>query len=398
MRLMFSAINCVLDSSNGAAISIRTFLRLLSQYGVECRSFTASIYDRPAAGSALDNIEATGARSVEEPGLPQTLWLGMDGDVRHYIEHTKGMRQSELSKEGQQRLFNRALAMLDAYKPDVLLLYGNREYERSMLMQARKRGIKTVFYLVNAGYKDITNFKHVDLIFTDTHATRELFVDRFNFNPRVIGKFIDKPVIPANARAAEYVTFINPAPIKGVTLFLRIVELAAQIVPSMKFLVVENRSSLSDAEARTGISMNRYRNVKRIGLQRDMGTVYAATRVLLAPSLWHDSGPRVSVEALSLGIPSVVSNRGGLPELVGDAGIVIDPPEPLVKDHWLVPPISDAIPWVEALRSLLEDDEAYESCRAAALAQWARHDPALRLPGIVAALEELVAQPPAPAQ
>jgi glycosyltransferase involved in cell wall biosynthesis len=392
---MFTAINCVLDPSNGAAISIRTFLRFLSRYGVECQSLSASIYDRPGPGDVLENLSGTGALPVAEPGLPQTLWLAVDGTVRHNIVQMPVMTQRELPVAGEQILFNRALAILDEFKPDVLLVYGSRRYERSMLKQARKRGIKTIFYLVHPGYKKLEHFQHVDHIFTDTEATRQLFADRFGFDAQVIGKFIEPPVTANAARPAEYVTFINPAPEKGVTLFLRIAELAAQIMPSMKFLVVENRSTLAAAEQRTGLNLDRFRNVKRVGLQRDMGNVFAATRVLLVPSLWHDSGPRVAAEAVSLGIPSVVSNRGGLPELVGGAGIVIDPPPPLVADHWLVPPLSDAIPWVEALRVLLTNKEEYERCVAEAHAQWRSQAAELRLPGIVATMEQLIAQEPA---
>lgn len=389
LKLLFSAINCTLDTSNGAAISIRTFLNFLSRYGVECRSLSASVYDKPGPGDALQNLVSTGAKPVQEPGLPQTLWLGVDGDVHHYIEHTPHMSQREFVLEEEQTLYNRVLRMLDTYQPDVLMMYGSRRYERSLLRKARERGIATVFYLVHPGYKKLEAFTHVDHIFTDTEATRQLFADRFGFNCQVIGKFIDKPVPPPNAQPQQYITFINPSSEKGVTLFLRIVELAAKTLPEAKFLVVESRSKLADAERRTGIDLSRYPNLTRVGLQKDMGAVFAATKVLLALSLWHDSGPRVSVEALSMGIPAVVTNRGGLPELVGDAGIVIDPPAPLVQDHWLVPPVTDAIPWVEVLRSLLQDDALYRQYRSASFERWKEHDPALRLPGIVSRLETL---------
>ena len=391
MKLLFSAINSTLDTSNGAAISIRTFLRFLSRYGVECRSLSASIYDRPGPGDAHQNMKSTGALPVMEPGLPQTLWMAVDDGVQHHVEFLSDhMTQQEFTAEEEQRLYNRALRVLDTYQPDVLLLYGSRRYERSLLRKARERGIATVFYLVHPGYKKLEAFTHVDHIFTDTEATRQLFAERFGFNCQVIGKFIEKPTVPANASQQQYITFINPSPEKGVTLFLRIVQLAAQTVPEAKFLVVESRSRLAEAERRTGINLSRYPNLTRVGLQKDMGAVYAATKVLLALSLWHDSGPRVSVEALSMGIPAVVNNPGGLPELVGDAGIVIDPPPPLVKDHWLVPPLTDAIPWVDVLRSLLTDDILYEQYRQASLRRWQEHDPALRLPGIVEKLETLV--------
>jgi len=182
-------------------------------------------------------------------------------------------------------------------------------------------------------YKERDRFEHVDLIFTISEATRALFAERFGFDCKVIGRFIEPPAIPPSTRPPHFVTFINPAPEKGVTLFLRIAELAAQVIPSARFMVVESRSLLSGAEQRTGINASAFGNIKRLGLQRDMGAVFGATKVLLVPSLWHEAGPRVAVEALALGIPSVGSNRGGLPEAVGPAGIVIEPPAPLVASR-----------------------------------------------------------------
>jgi hypothetical protein len=240
VRLLFSAINCTLDTSNGAAISIRTFLRFLSRFGVECRSFSASVYDRPESDDPLRNIYATGALPVEEPGLTQTLWLAADEEVQHYVEFFPAAVQRQFSAADEQTLYNRALRMLDTYEPDVLLLYGARRYERSLLRIAQKRGIATVFYLVHPGYKKLEDFQHADMIFTDTAATRQLFAERFGFDCRVIGKFIEKPEPPPDAPPPQYITFINPSAEKGVTLFLRIVELAARTIPQAKFLVVES--------------------------------------------------------------------------------------------------------------------------------------------------------------
>jgi glycosyltransferase involved in cell wall biosynthesis len=43
---------------------------------------------------------------------------------------------------------------------------------------------------------------------------------------------------------------------------------------------------------------------------------------MLIPSLWWESFPRVSIEAIYNNIPTITSNRGGLPEALGHAGIV----------------------------------------------------------------------------
>jgi glycosyltransferase involved in cell wall biosynthesis len=57
---------------------------------------------------------------------------------------------------------------------------------------------------------------------------------------------------------------------------------------------------------------------------------YQDVDVLVVPSLWHDPLPTVVLEAYGHGIPVVVSDRGGLPELVqdGKGGFVFDPDRP----------------------------------------------------------------------
>jgi glycosyltransferase involved in cell wall biosynthesis len=188
------------------------------------------------------------------------------------------------------------------------------------------------------------------------------------------------------------VLFVNPSAEKGATLFYRIAELAQEVAPELKFLVVESRATLGAAEQRTGMRFSRMVNIERVGLQSDMGPVFAHTRVLLQPSLWHESGARAAIEAMALGIPVVATNRGGIPEVLGEAGIVIPPPEPLVRNHWLIPPKSAAIPWVEALRQLTGDAEYYADHAALARSAWQRHDPAPRITALVGLFETLRAR------
>jgi glycosyltransferase involved in cell wall biosynthesis len=67
-------------------------------------------------------------------------------------------------------------------------------------------------------------------------------------------------------------------------------------------------------------------HVEHIGYvpEHDRQRVYAEARVLVLPSFDEGFG-MPALEAMSLGIPVVASRRGALPDLVGDAGVLVEP-------------------------------------------------------------------------
>lgn len=75
----------------------------------------------------------------------------------------------------------------------------------------------------------------------------------------------------------------------------------------------------------------------------DLPALYAGARVFVMPSL-HEGFGIPCWEAMAVGTPVVASRRGALPEVVGDAGILVD--DPLNVDEW-----------VKAIQQCLEDDQ-----------------------------------------
>jgi glycosyltransferase involved in cell wall biosynthesis len=71
------------------------------------------------------------------------------------------------------------------------------------------------------------------------------------------------------------------------------------------------------------------------GVVRHMGYVdpsarrelYEGARLLVQPSFEEGFGMPV-LEAMTLGVPVIAANRGALPEVLGDAGLVVDPEQP----------------------------------------------------------------------
>ena len=63
-----------------------------------------------------------------------------------------------------------------------------------------------------------------------------------------------------------------------------------------------------------------------------LGPRYRSFDVVVVPSLpwpgWREQFCRVAVEAMAAGVPVVVSDTGALPEVVGDAGVLVPPGDP----------------------------------------------------------------------
>ena len=73
----------------------------------------------------------------------------------------------------------------------------------------------------------------------------------------------------------------------------------------------------------------------------DRQRVYAGARLLVQPSFEEGFGLPV-LEAMTLGIPVVAANRGALPEVLGDAGILVDVDQPEALESAIERMIDDA--------------------------------------------------------
>lgn len=78
----------------------------------------------------------------------------------------------------------------------------------------------------------------------------------------------------------------------------------------------------------------------------DLATLYASATTLVYPSLYEGFG-LPPLEAMTSGTPVVVSDRATLPEVVGDAGILIDPIDDVALKSALVRLTEDPLYWRE---------------------------------------------------
>jgi glycosyltransferase involved in cell wall biosynthesis/SAM-dependent methyltransferase len=153
-----------------------------------------------------------------------------------------------------------------------------------------------------------------------------------------------------------YVTMINPCSLKGISIFLEI----ARLLPEVAFAAVPTWGASSDDLQ----ALNAQANVTILPATDQIDEILAQTKILLVPSLWPETFGYVVPEAMLRGIPVLASRIGGLPEAKLGVEYLIDVEPGTWHQGKFVAPKQDAMPWVTALRCLLEDPGAYADCSA----------------------------------
>ncbi|MBQ4081201.1 MAG: glycosyltransferase, partial [Thermoguttaceae bacterium] len=85
--------------------------------------------------------------------------------------------------------------------------------------------------------------------------------------------------------------------------------------------------------------------------------IYRQSKILLIPSLCEETFCRVAVEGALNGVPIVGSDRGALPEVVGNKSLTLSVPARFTASTRIVPELSEVAPWIKAIVSLWNDED-----------------------------------------
>lgn len=204
---------------------------------------------------------------------------------------------------------------------------------------------------------------------TNSAFTAKSYLNAYGIRSTVILPFVSRELYKTDP-VRKNVTFINPIEEKGLEISLEV----ARCCPDIPFSFVESWPLSDEYRNRLRERIGKLPNVSLTPPQRDMRSIYKQCKILLAPSVCQEGFGRVVSEAQISGIPVIASRRGGLPEAVGDGGILVDPE-------------GEAQEWVDAIRMLWDDHREYD--RYASLAVSYSKRPEMRFENQVDAYESV---------
>jgi glycosyltransferase involved in cell wall biosynthesis len=301
-------------------MSVREMLRQLAGNGYEVEVIGATIFDTESGMSALPQ------EWKKRLATTDILELN-DSPLRHKLLMTNSHQRDAMTALEEAKWYEFYLHTLDTFKPDLVWFYGGRPFDYLISDEAKQRDIPVAAYLVNGNYTKTRWCRDVDCIITDTHATADYYHRQNGLTLTPVGKFIDPAMVVATEHFRKNLLFVNPTLEKGAALVIQIAMQLERQRPDIQFEVVESRGSwrglVEYVTARLGTPRMSLSNVQVSPHCRDMRPLYSRARILLAPSLWWESGSRVLAEAMLNAIPAIVTESGGNREMVGEGGIAI---------------------------------------------------------------------------
>jgi len=188
---------------------------------------------------------------------------------------------------------------------------------------------------------------------------RAVGVRSFAAESRFIGKLVSEatgeqttiirpPLDPERYRVetrGEAVLVVNPHPKKGGHQVVAM----ARALPHRSFLVVGGwANTRMDCEVvKVEEALTALPNVERIAHLSDIRQAFRRSRCLLMPCLVEEAFGRTAAESVIAGIPVLASDRGALPETIGEGGIALSPQEPLTT-------------WIATLEAMFTDQQLYQ--------------------------------------
>lgn len=312
------------SKSGGARESLLTLLKGVA----EQKDITVDVYQTPPVDDPPETNFEYSIHERELHEIPKLTWMNQVFTRRQWGRYLK----KQLTPDHELLITQNALAPVSvqiAAEFEIPSLF----FVRSMALTGYEKYDPSCNYLSNfvntdiGGriqypflWKNFQEYKRAAQLATYTIANSEFTAGLIDELFDVEGPIINPPIELEEYRVEYdpngFITMVNPrAAYKGADIFLEI----ADEMPDEEFLLV---GPISSSEIKSWAQQAQ--NVRHWEWCDDMREAYSVTKLVVVPSRWEEPFGRVPAEAMVSGIPCVVSNRGGLPDVVGETGVIVD--------------------------------------------------------------------------
>lgn len=200
-----------------------------------------------------------------------------------------------------------------------------------------------------------------DHISADSHATRQDLIDILRVAPNKVTtihlaanplyeRTYEESAVNATLRQHNlprgFLLFVGTLePRKNLPMLLQAYNLLRQeSAVTVPLILIGSKGWIYDEIFATIEALNLQQHVRHLSgiFDEQLAHLYMAASLLVTPSHYEGFG-LPALEAMHCGCPVIVSNRGSLPEVVGDAGLLLDP--------------DDVTAWAEAMVQVISNSD-----------------------------------------
>ncbi len=377
-KLLWVSPLSVHDTASTSATQMRNMLLSLKARDVDIVGLCALTFVHESGTAMFTDLD-------EKLKGKETSFNLNDNNINFVYIRTKSRNLGDMISQEQRNFYAKFCALINAFRPDVVMGSGADMLSMVCFDEARRRGIPTVYTLLD-GTPRRFNFPNIDVVITDSNAISNLYASQQKLNAVVTGSFlpITSPLITAKAKeeaaaaAAEKgetykepernrITMINPAVEKGVGVFARLAQVAPKEAKKCKFTVYETyegqfKQHISHIHQKgntnPAFSEEDLSKIEVLSPKVSSAEVLATTKVLVVPSLNFEGIVNIAREAIASGIPVLATNQTGLAESIGEAGILVEMPSYCISDHKCAPDAKDMGNFIKGLQMALTEDFA----------------------------------------
>jgi glycosyltransferase involved in cell wall biosynthesis len=365
MRILLASHLVYTEYTSGAARSLRTIMTWLAACGHTCQVLSAATFEATPGETLMPHLQRIGIdpRSADGSGPCRVHTYELDGVAVRVLEN-KAQPPDVDRQEARQysALFDSILA---AFQPDTVLTYGNHPVLQPAMGRAKARGASIVVTLRAYGYEDRAYFSEADRVLCNSPFLTRHYADRIGLRSTPLPSPIIWSEVQGTSDTRGFVTFVNPAPHKGLALFVRLADMLGRRRPDIPILIVQSALGAEPLTALRGLDLTRYPQIVTMPPIASTADLFSLCKILLVPSVSNEPFGRVAAEAMINGVPAIVSDRGNLPDTVREGGIVLPLPSWLESASRAVPEEAEVEPWFEAVVRLWDDAAYYEQVSTA---------------------------------